>query len=198
MTNAHRSPASTETNAIATLIQNHVARYPGLAVTDVYRLLHQAVFGVGTRIPNRKTAREWLDHEINLAASDSSGLLLETVHPTGAVVRVYLPAYRAAGGNISSLLDAYIKSSEEPPGDAAYMSSWWEVFSLMVAPDGVLADRFDARIVALTGRMRAAESWAALAHSPTYIEYYRPYYRILTRNQAEGLLRQQGIALRIV
>jgi hypothetical protein len=198
MTNAHRSPASNEAEAVAALIQAHVTRYPVLTVTDVYRLLHQAVFGVGTRIPNRKTAREWLDYEASLAAPDAAGLLVESVHPAGEVVRVYLPAYRAAGGSISALLDAYIKSSEQPAGDPALMLSWWAIFTAMIAPDGALAGRFEARVVTLTGRMRAAESWAALAHSPSYIESYHPFYRVLTRSQAEGLLRQQNITFRQV
>ena len=200
MTNAHSyltDNATVETDAVKALIQTHVARYPALSVTDVYRLLHQAVFGVGTRIPNRKTAREWLDHEVSLVAPDPTGLLVESVHPAGEVVRLYLPAYCAAGGSINALLDAYIKASEAPPGNAAQMVAWWAIFAQMVAPTAPLADRFEARVVALTGRMRATESWAALAHSPAYIEYYRPFYRVLTRDQAEKLLKQQSVNLRI-
>ena len=200
MTNVHRLPANNaafEPDAVAALIQTHVARYPALGVTDVYRLLHQAVFGVGTRIPNRKSAREWLDHEFSLAAPDASGLLVESVHPTGEIVRVYLSAYRAAEGNLNALLDGYIKSSEVAPGDAAYMAARWAIFAQMVAPNGVLPGRFEARVVALTARMRAAESWAALAHSPAYIEYYRPFYRVLVREQAEKLLREQNIGFRL-
>ena len=198
MNNAHLNGGSPQTEAVASLIQTHVKRYPLLAVTDVYRLLHQAVFGAGGRIPNRKTAREWLDHESGLVTPDASGPLLETVHPSGEIVRLYLSAYRAANGNLSALLDACIRTSEVLPGDAQQMAAWWGIFAGLVAPPGALALHFEPRVVALTGRIRAAESWAVLAHSPVYLEHYRPFYRLLTRSEAEGLLQQQGITPHLI
>lgn len=184
------------------LILTHVRRYPELDVIDVYRLLHQAAFGVGGRIPNRKTAREWLDHEAGLARqkpanstnSTREHALIESVHPDGVVVRVYLQTYQAAGGALSALLDAYIKSGESPLSDPAVMAGWWSEFAAMVAPGGALTGRFEARVVALTGHVRANEDWPASPHSPVYLAHYQPYYRVLTHDQADHLLRQQRIA----
>lgn len=182
------------TDSIARLIETHVERYPELDVIDVYRLLHQATFGVGGRIPNRKTAREWLDHEAKLALQSTVGkLLVESVHPAGEIVRVYLQAYQAAGGALHALLDAYIKSGEAEPGDPELMANRWAEFAGMVVSGGTLSGRFESRVVALTGRIRANENWPANAHSPAYLAYYQPYYRILTRDQAETLFKQQAI-----
>ncbi|MHB8627155.1 MAG: hypothetical protein ACYDBJ_17530 [Aggregatilineales bacterium] len=186
------------TDAIAALIQTHAGRYPVLEVIDIYRLLHQAAFGVGGRIPNRKTAREWLDHEAKLSLHGmGNGLLVESVHPESAVVRLYLQPYQAAGGSLAALLDAHIKSSETAPGDPPIMAAWWAAFAELVASGGTLAGRFEPRLVALTGRVRANEHWPASAHSPIYLAHYQPYYRVLTRDQAETLLKQQGIPFRI-
>ncbi len=190
------------TDSIARLIETHVERYPELDVIDVYRLLHQAAFGVGGRIPNRKTAREWLDHEAKLARQSVHGaadnaLLVESVHPAGEIVRVYLQAYQRDGGSLPALLDAHIKSGEAVLGDPELMAYWWAEFANMVATGGILAGRFEPRVVALTGRVRANENWPANAHSPIYLAHYQPFYRILTRDQAEMLLRQQEIPFKL-
>ena len=190
------------TDSIAGLIETHVERYPALDVIDVYRLLHQAAFGVGGRIPNRKTAREWLDHEAKLAlrsvqSAPANALLVESAHPAGEIVRVYLQAYQVAGGSLAAFMDAYIKSGEAPPGDPEWMAAWWAEFANRVATGGPLAGRFEPRVVALTGRIRAGEAWPASAHSPVYLAHYQPFYRILTRDQAETLLRQQDIPFKL-
>jgi hypothetical protein len=186
------------TDSAADLILYHVRRYPELDVIDVYRLLHQAAFGVGSRIPNRKAAREWLDHEAELArqrpiSPTGENVLAESVHPAGEIVRVYLQPYQAKGGSMAALLDAYMKSGEVPPGDPQVMSAWWSEFADMVAPGGALVGRFEPRVIALTGRMRVGEGWPASPHSPGYLAHYQPYYRVLTRDHAEVLFKQQGI-----
>lgn len=181
----------------AALIQTHVARYPELDITDVYKLLHQGVFGPGHSIPNRKAAREWLEQEARQQTPRAGELLLESVHPQNEVVRLHLRPYLAANGELPALLDAYIKSADTVPGEQTSMAAWWEVFAEMVAPGGLLFGRFEPRTVALIGRTRANEHWAASHHSPVYNTRYRPVYRVLMREQAEALLYQQKIRFEI-
>src|SRR5579859_1373853 len=181
-------------DTLKSLILTHVERYPALELLDLYRLLHQGTFGSGSPIPNRKTAREWLDHEAKLAVSVPNASLLESVHPEGTIVRLYLNAYQAGDGTLTALLDACVKSSEvlgasEQQIVAMHqMGEWWSALERMLAPGQALSGRFDPRLATLIGKTRAAEDWASLPHSPAYLYRYRPYYRVLSRDHAERLL----------
>ena len=48
------------------MIRVHLGRYSEAGMLDVYKLLHQATFGPGHLITNRKSAREWLEQEAGL------------------------------------------------------------------------------------------------------------------------------------
>src|SRR5262245_30942035 len=94
-----------DSSKVSTLILAHMRRYPELEMLDVYKLLHQAVFGPGHAIPSQKAAREWLEREFGLLHPDKARILLESVHPTGEIVRLHLRPYLAAKGNPGKLLD---------------------------------------------------------------------------------------------
>ncbi len=173
----------------------HARRYPAMTILDVYKLLHQAVFGEGHAIPNRKAAREWLDHEAGFVVPDRASPLIESAHPDGAVVRLHLGAYLGWKGNLAGLLDAHMRSSEVVRGDATMMARHWATFASMIGAGGALVGRFEVRSVALMGRARAAEDWPSTPHSPAFITTYRPTYRVLIHDQALDLLRAQSIVV---
>src|SRR3977135_1923629 len=68
---------------VAALISAHVQRYPEIDVSDVYKLLHQAILGPGHAIKNQKAAREWLERESELFAPNTEEPLIENIHPDG-------------------------------------------------------------------------------------------------------------------
>jgi hypothetical protein len=177
---------------IAALIRTHVQRYPEMQILDVYKLLHQAAFGPGHAIQNQRAAREWLERESGLYAPDASQPLVENIHPDGEMVRVHLRPYLAARGGLNKLLDGFIQSSKAVPGDPSALAAWWAVFQVLNA-ERALGKRFDAREIALEGRTRTAEQWSATQHSPEFDRTYRPAYRVLTRTQAEAILKAQNI-----
>jgi hypothetical protein len=57
---------------VAALIRIHIQRYPAIDILDIYKLLHQAVFGPGHAITAVKAAREWLERETETLAPDES------------------------------------------------------------------------------------------------------------------------------
>lgn len=179
--------------AVAALIHTHVNRYPAMDILDVYKLLHQAVFGPGHTITNRRATREWLERESDLLIPSYDEALLENIHPQGQIVRAHLRPYLAARGNLEKLLDGYIRSAEAVQGNSAIMAAWWDIFQHMVEEPGALASRFPARTIALVGRTRASENWPASHHSPAYDQTYKPAYRVLTLPVAEALLEAQRI-----
>lgn len=182
------------------LIQTHLVRYPEAGLLDMYKLLHQATFGPGHLIANRKTALEWLEHEIGHAAPDPNAIFVESIHPQGAIVRLHLRPYLAYTHQVKPLLEAFIRSAEQverahaddPVGRAALMARRWASFTHQCDVDLAWDRRFDATERALFGGVRAREEWPAVHHSPAYIEVYRPAYRVLTATEAEALCDRIG------
>jgi hypothetical protein len=184
--------------AVAALIRTHVQRYNEIDILDVYKLLHQGVFGPGHAVTNQRAAKEWLERESEIQTPNAGELLAESVHPAGEIVRVHLRPYIAAGGSLKKLLDAFIRSAKAADGDPTTMAAWWGVFQHMTEPGGVLVNRYSARTVSLVGRTRATEKWPASPHSPPYDRSYKPAYRVLTRELAEALLTSQEITFSIM
>jgi hypothetical protein len=183
---------------VIALIQSHVTRYPLMDVQDVYKLLHQSVFGPGHSIPNKKAAREWLEQEAGLCTPNKAEPLFESVHPEHELVRVNLRPYLAVGGRLPNLLDAYIRSAEAVNGNAAQMAEYWAIFAGEAKAGKFAGTNIDTRLIALTGRTRAAENWPAIHHSPAYARQYKPIYRVLIRAQVDALGRQQSLDLTVI
>ena len=176
---------------VEALIERHVQRYAQLDILDVYKLLHQAVFGPGHPITNRKAAEEWLERQSQILQPAPNQALLESVHPEDAVMRLHLRPYLELNGSLKRLLEASVESSKVIAGDLETMASYWEIFQHMADTGKPLANRFDARTVRLIGRSRASEYWPASHHSPAYDLTYKPVYRVLSRPLAEKLLHDQ-------
>lgn len=180
------------------LIQTHLLRYPRSEITDVYKLLHQATFGPGHLITNKKAAREWLERESERLIPTNKEALVESIHPAGQIVRLHLRPYLAYGGKIKLLLDALIRSAEQTQGEAGLMARRWAVFNELCQPGGTYADRFDHQEIMLFGRTREREGWSAAHHSPAYQSAYQPCYRVLTRAEAENLCRKINAPFTVV
>jgi len=179
---------------VQALILTHMQRYSEIDILDVYKLLHQAVFGPGHAIKSIKPAREWLEREAEiLQPGPVDQPLVENIHPEQMIVRVHLRPYLAAGGNLGRLLDAFVQSSAAVNGDLSTMAAWWDIFYGMTTSGGSLAGHFDSRTIALIRRSRASEKWPASHHSPMFERAYRPAYRVVTRKTAEAMLKDQRI-----
>jgi hypothetical protein len=178
------------------LIQAHLARYPELRISDVYKLLHQATFGSSEAVSKRASAQEWLQHELKINPPDPQEDLLESVSPDGSLVRLHLRAYQARGGKMKPLLDAVIRSAETAQtGRPELMAGRWAIFAGMVEEGVFDPEAIPPREVYLFGKVYAARNWAVVAHSPHFIRTYHPAYRVLTRDEAEKLCKGQGIAV---
>ena len=175
------------------LLGAHLQRYPAMGLADVYKLLHQAAFGVGHRITSKKETRAWLEHERGLLRPDAAQVLIEGVHPAGVWVRVHLIPYLAYRHDVRPLLDAYMRSARDvEPRQTEQMAAWWAFFERLCAEDAAYAERFSAREARLFGMVRAEEDWPAVHHSPAYLRHYRPFYRVLVREEAEKLCAKIG------
>ncbi len=186
---------------IAGLIRVHLGRYGEARMIDVYKLLHQATFGPGHLIANKKAAREYLEMEMG-QLRPAAQPLVENVHPEGALVRLHLRPYLSYTTQAKPLLDALVRSAEATAGDpaalAALMAARWAMFAVLVSADPALAERFDRREIQLWGTARERESWPACSHSPEFNAAYKPHYRVLTAGEAEALCQRIGAPFEVV
>jgi hypothetical protein len=185
-------------DALAEMIQTHVARYPAAEVADVYKLLHQATFGPGHLITDKRAAREFLEQECGQLTPSPAEALVESIHPAGEIVRVHLRPYLAISQRLNWLLDAFVRSAEQVEGSRALMAQRWLVFESLCAGDETLGERMPMREVRLFGTFRADELWPAVNHSPAYVAAYQPKYRVLTCSEAEALCGRLKVPFEVV
>lgn len=178
---------------VRSLILTHVQRYPEMRLSDVYRLLHQSVFGTAEAVSKKKSTHDWLKHEFDLAAPLEPMTLLESISPDGSLVRLHLRPYRALGGKIAPLLEAIQNTAAAVKGSEAQIKERWEIFAEMAAHE--LAEKFPLHEVRLFGKVYEDRHWAVAQHSPEYLRAYKPLYRVLTFEEAQRLCAKQKIAV---
>lgn len=178
-----------------TLLVRHLTQYPHMQCLDVYKLLHQSLYGGSYAATDANNAEEWLMHQWGLA-NNTDEPLLEDIHPDGAWVRLHLSTYKAAGGDPSALLAALLRDANgrpRPSDGEAQMAALWDEFRAMVAADATLSEHFLSAEVTMFGRVHAELNYPAVQHSPIYIEAYNPLYRVLSQATAHALLAEQSL-----
>jgi hypothetical protein len=161
------------------LLEWHWRRYPLLAAADVYKLLHQGVFGPAHIIRSTEHAREWLLEEA--AGMDVSRLAdtadFEPVDTAERFIRVNLVPLAGTDGALERLVQVLVESSRVT-GDAPEMArrlagacDWFDG-----AMPGIGRD-----LAALSITTEAA-GFPAVHHSKLYEQAYRPAYRVVLRS----------------
>jgi hypothetical protein len=157
-------------------------RHPGWEAADLYKLLHQATRGSGHAAPSAAVARERLERELQEMGPRPAETLVDPIRADGAVVRVHLRPWQAAGLDPEILLGAFLATAgawQEAPGEleqALRSAAGWAA-DLGLAPDAVAA---------LAERMQE-EGYPLVHHSAAYRYRYRPAYRVV----AMGCLPQE-------
>jgi hypothetical protein len=177
--------------ALAAILDQHCVRYPMFDAADVYKLVHQGVFGPGHIVASPEAARRTIEDEVRRQKSEG-GMRSETVDaveeidPEGRFVRVNLRPLRGKPDLAGRLAVVLVESAASAAGEPAGMESRLR-----------LATEWCRR--ALPGRaasleelahMAAQQGWPPVHHSDAYRQAYRPAYRVvrLDRFEASGLL----------
>src|SRR5258708_12981546 len=152
---------------VEVLIRTHIQRYSEIDILDIYKLLHQAIFGPGHAIKSIKPAREWLEREAAiLEPGPPDQPLVENIHPEQQIVRVHLRPYLAVGGSLGRLLDAFVQSSAAVNGNPDTMAAWWNTFYGMTTDNGALPSRFHSPTLALIPHPNTPHKCPACHHYP--------------------------------
>jgi hypothetical protein len=159
-----------------------IAEYPEAAAADLYKFLHQAIYGPGHAIPDPDAAARWLDREL-----EDLGPLLEgepqceVLGGSPILVRVNLRPFAAGGGDEAALLDAFVETAGEVHGDPGHMGEAIEIVVRWLRSDG---QKELANSLGHLGAKLASNGYPAIHHSEAYVEAYRPAYRVITSARA--------------
>jgi hypothetical protein len=174
--------ATCDTTSWQALISEHEARYPGLEMADVYKLLHQATMGSEHAVPSATEAAAWMAREVATLGDGPHEPMVDTLGSDGRFVRIHLRPYLAAGGSTDSLVAAFVETARSFAPDtsalACALASWRSVADS--SPTTWNPDSLDVFI-----RARKASGYGAIEHSGSFVAKYRPAYRVIAR----GLLR---------
>lgn len=149
-----------------TLLENHQNRYPAMQAQDAYKLIHQAACGPAHAVTNPQAAQDWLEEELQTLHDPYPEPAIDPISPDGALVRVHLAPYLAAGGNIERLLDAFITTSREFPADPTKLRKYFDT-ALALFPG----------LESLVETLKP-QGYPAMHHSPAYRKAYKPAYRV--------------------
>lgn len=165
-----------ERTAIDAIVSAELARYPRMAPEDLYKLLHQAAMGSEHAMHDTAGVRSWMVRELATMGTAGREPLVDTIAPGGAIVRINLRPWVAAGRSTDSLLAAFIATATAYPPDTARLARYLAAADAIVAagraPFGV--DAWRALVATERGR-----GFPAIEHSDGYVESYRPAYRVV-------------------
>jgi len=123
---------------ILALIEEHLARRPATTLRDIYKLLYQGVRGPEHIITSPQAFTERLQAEWESAEPADDDPLLESIRPDGALLRLNLRPFKAAGGDLKALTTACLKTGQRAWGTPAELQQTWFFLCLPAARHSVL------------------------------------------------------------
>jgi hypothetical protein len=149
---------------------------------DLYKFLHQAVYGPGHAISNRQAAADWMEREIaDLGPFIESEPPCETLGGEPDMIRVNLRPFVASGSDPDELVDAFVASANEERGTPHTMQVVLSLAAkyLGCAGRGELAPALETLAAEL-----GEQGYPAIHHTEAYLEAYRPAYRVVLESLA--------------
>lgn len=166
------------------LINYHLSMHGGVGLRDIYKLIHQSVFG-----PEHfaEGAMEGVIAEESLTPPlETEEPLVEPISLDGTVCRVNLRTARRMGVAPSLVAEAMRESSKGFSGERSEMSRQWEETGKYL---GALSGEFADKDFEKLSRLAKEKGFPPFHHSDSYRKLNRPAYRVLIREELERLMR---------
>lgn len=170
-------------------VSDVMKRYPQSRLLDIYKSCFQDYMGAEHLVDNAESARSYLEQELETTAiEDLQPWYYEPCGINGNYVRVSLLAVKAGVISSDVLLDAFVRSANDPdrPSVEAWARRWQEIESTIDKMKLELPHQQEDKAF-IEGVL--AQGRYAISHSPQYREAYAPHYRIIKRDIFEKELK---------
>lgn len=156
-------------------------------IEDAYKWTYQATRGGEHAVPDEESAREWLDGEWKAPHRPTANEpVWEPLCRGGEIGRLNLRPFKASGGKVGDLLDAFLASSREyKTQQSDFTEAWLELGKRLKKKRAGKLDY--ASWQKLDAEMKA-KNYPAIHHSENYEKTNHPAYRILTTAEMKKLL----------
>lgn len=154
-----------------------MASHPDAEAVDLYKFLHQAMFGPGHAISDPAQAGESLRSEIDgLGSSGATEAWCDSLGGEPFLVRVNLRPFAANGFDAGELVEAFVATANSVRGDPRQMEVALELVVGWLSSDG----RNDlAEQLRTLGREMKKKGYPPVHHSAGYRQAYSPAYRVV-------------------
>lgn len=156
---------------IEAILNSQRARYPAMQIEDLYKLLHQGALGSEHAVSDRRAAEQWLARELAEMGEGPPEPMIDPISAEGALVRVHLRPFLAAGNPPEELLAAFLETANGYRGSPRALEAAWRIASASAWFPAAAMDGF-------LGPLRS-QGFPAVHHSPAYEAAYRPAYRVV-------------------
>ena len=161
---------------ISALIEQHLERYDKLAISDIYKLLHQAALGSSHATDSKENILASLEKEVSTLKDGAEEPLVDPISPDGKLARIHLRPYTASNYSLSALSDAFHKTANEHQGSLHKLEKFCACFvELSVTGYAQLSHR---DVAAFIEKIKI-DSYPTVRHSETFRLASQPAYRII-------------------
>lgn len=172
------------------LLIKHFNTYPKLQICDIFKFLHQSVFGPEHLISHPSSAEEYIEKEA-LSCISHKGEIIEELD--GDFCRVHLDFIKD-GLSPKTLSKLFFLSAKNNSKTADDLNKKLNI-ALDMAKNNLFSFSYDEM-------QREAEEWkakgfCALHHSPLFREEYSPSYRVIKKEYAMFLPLFKEIDIRL-
>jgi len=144
-----------------------------MQIQDVYKLIHQAALGSEHSRHEPLEAKKWLERELQEMGTGLKEPIIDPISPNGEIVRVHLRPYISAGGDIGTLLNAFIRTGDDFRGDFKTLEAYWDY--------AVQTKLFSTSTMITYIQEMRTHNYPAVHHSSEYNQLYHPAYRVIRR-----------------
>jgi hypothetical protein len=164
--------------AIGFLLDEQLGRHPVMEVQDVYKLLYQAVLGPEHLIRDAEEFATRLREEYASLPPGGEEPLWEAIRPDGRLGRLHLRPFRQSGLSVERLVDACLRTAEQPWGSRSELEATWNRFCALCRAGRW--NRWSWDEVQAFGQRLERERFPPVHHSPAFCAAERPAYRLVS------------------
>ena len=159
---------------------------PSIRIEDAYKWAYQATRGGEHAAPSREAAKTRLEREWQ-SMGDEPRNENEWIAlcPGGEIGRLNLRPYKARGGKIDDILEAFLNSSREYRSEPKGFADAWAELGTRLKKQGFFSVTHK-EWQRLDGEMKKKD-YPAVHHSEQYNKNHIPAYRIVTLSEAQRI-----------